>query len=164
VIHLRGIEKTDLDALAALDRECFRPGIAYSRADLRYYLCHPRSFSVAAEDELGIILGFVIAESYLEEGRGIGHVITVDVAPASRRHGLGRMLMEAVFDHLRASEAAMVRLEVAIDNAAAQAFYQRLGFVRTGRIPGFYPGGLDALIMEKSLTGNPAAAIPPMTP
>jgi ribosomal-protein-alanine N-acetyltransferase len=151
VIHLRGVERTDLDALFALDHNCFPPGIAYSRADLRYYLSHPRSFSVIAEDSAKHILGFVIAESHLEKGSPIGHIITIDVAPASRRHGLGRILMEAMLDRLREVGVATVRLEVAIDNTDAQAFYQRLGFVKTGRIRGFYLGTLDALTMAKPL-------------
>ncbi len=151
MIHLRGIERTDLDALFALDHECFRVGIAYSRADLRYYLSHPRSFSVLAEDSAKCIVGFAIAESYLEEGRRIGHIVTIDVAPAARRQGLGRMLMEAMLDHLCAADAVTVRLEVAIDNVDAQAFYERLGFVKTGRIRGFYLGTLDALTMKKPL-------------
>ena len=104
-----------------------------------------------AEDSAKLILGFAIAESYLEEGRRIGHVITIDVAPAMRKQGLGRMLMEALLDSLRAAEAVAVRLEVAIDNVDAQAFYKRLGFVKTGRIRGFYLGTLDALTMKKSL-------------
>jgi len=152
MIHLRGVEPADLDALFALDHKCFPPGIAYSRADLRYYLSHPRSFSVVVEDAAKSILGFAIAESYLEEGRRIGHVITIDVAPAARRKGLGRMLMEALLDRLRAVETAKIRLEVAIDNTDAQAFYQQLGFAKTGRIRRFYLGKLDALAMEKRLT------------
>jgi ribosomal-protein-alanine N-acetyltransferase len=51
-----------------------------------------------------------------------------------------------------AIETAKVRLEVAIDNVDAQAFYRQLGFVKTGRIRGFYMGKLDALAMEKRLT------------
>jgi ribosomal-protein-alanine N-acetyltransferase len=152
VVHLRGAKRADLDALYVLDQKCFPPGIAYSRADLRYYLSHPRSFSVVAEDAAQSILGFAIAESYLEEGRRIGHIITIDVMPAARRNGLGRMLMDALFDRLRVIETAKVRLEVAIDNADAQAFYRRLGFVRTGRIRAFYQENLDALAMEKRLT------------
>jgi ribosomal-protein-alanine N-acetyltransferase len=151
VVHLRGAKRADLDALYVLDQKCFPPGIAYSRADLRYYLSHPRSFSVVAEDAAQSILGFAIAESYLEEGRRIGHIITIDVMPAARRNGLGRMLMDALFDRLRVIETAKVRLEVAIDNADAQAFYRRLGFVRTGRIRAFYQENLDALAMEKRL-------------
>jgi ribosomal protein S18 acetylase RimI-like enzyme len=152
MIHLRGVEPSDLDALFALDHKCFPLGIAYSRADLRYYLSHPRSFSVVAEDTANSIRGFAIAESYLEEGRRIGHVITIDVAPAARRNGLGRMLMDALLDRMWAIETAKVRLEVAIDNVDAQAFYRQLGFVKTGRIRGFYMGKLDALAMEKRLT------------
>lgn len=152
MVHLRGAKRADLDALYVLDKKCFPPGIAYSRADLRYYLSHPRSFSVVAEDAARSILGFAIAESYLEEGRRIGHIITIDVMPAARRNGLGRMLMDALFDRLRVIETAKVRLEVAIDNADAQAFYRRLGFVRTGRIRAFYQENLDALAMEKRLT------------
>jgi [ribosomal protein S18]-alanine N-acetyltransferase len=152
MIHLRGVEPSDLDALFALDHKCFPLGIAYSRADLRYYLSHPRSFSVVAEDTAKSIRGFAIAESYLEEGRRIGHVITIDVAPAARRNGLGRMLMDALLDRMCAVETAKVRLEVAIDNVDAQAFYRQLGFVKTGRIRGFYMGKLDALAMEKRLT------------
>lgn len=153
VIHLRGVERPDLDALFALDQACFRPGIAYSRADLGYYLSHPRSISIVAEDDATKSLpGFVIAETHLEEGRRIGHIITIDVAPAARKSGLGRMLMEAMLDRLGTLGTAMVRLEVAIDNAVAQCFYQRLGFSCTGRIAGFYMGKLDALVMEKSLS------------
>jgi ribosomal-protein-alanine N-acetyltransferase len=151
VVHLRGAKCADLDALYVLDQKCFPPGIAYSRADLRYYLSHPRSFSVVAEDAAQSILGFAIAESYLEEGRRIGHIITIDVMPVARRNGLGRMLMDELFDRLRVIETAKVRLEVAIDNADAQAFYRRLGFVRTGRIRAFYQENLDALAMEKRL-------------
>ncbi len=151
MVHLRGAKRADLDALYVLDQKCFPPGIAYSRADLRYYLSHPRSFSVVAEDAAQSILGFAIAESYLEEGRRIGHIITIDVMPVARRNGLGRMLMDELFDRLRVIETAKVRLEVAIDNADAQAFYRRLGFVRTGRIRAFYQENLDALAMEKRL-------------
>jgi [ribosomal protein S18]-alanine N-acetyltransferase len=156
VIHLRAVERADLDALFALDHECFPPGIAYSRADLRYYLIHPRSTSIIAEEAAtGSILAFVIAESHLEEGRRVGHIITIDVATSQRRRGLGRMLMEAIFDRLRVAEVEAIRLEVATDNLDAQAFYRRLGFSPTGRIRRFYLGTLDALVMEKDLVEVP---------
>ena len=152
MIHLRGVERSDLDALFALDQKCFRPGIAYSRADLRYYLAHPRSLCVVAEDDsTKAILGFIIAESYLEHARRIGHIITIDVAPLERRKGLGGRLMNSMLDRLTSAGTAILRLEVAVDNIDAQAFYRRLGFSQTGRIRGFYLGRLDALVMEKTL-------------
>jgi ribosomal-protein-alanine N-acetyltransferase len=151
VIHLRGVERADLDALFALDQQCFRPGIAYSRAALRYFLNQPRSRSIVAEDDTSkAILGFIIAQIYLEHARRIGHIITIDVAPSERRRGLGRTLMQEMLDRL-AAEVSTVRLEVAVDNVDAQDFYRRFGFAQTGRIRGFYLGTLDALVMERSL-------------
>lgn len=153
MFRLRGVERADLDALFALDQECFRPGIAYSRPALRYFLSHPRSRSIVAEDTASkAILGFIIAEIYLEHARRIGHIITIDVATSERRKGLGRALMQAMLERLASTEVVTVRLEVAVDNIEAQGFYQYFGFAQTGRIPGFYLGTLDALVMERSLT------------
>ena len=150
MIRLRGAEIADLDALLAIDRECFRRGIAYSRAELRYYLSLPRSFSLVGEDEKPKqILGFAIAETYLEKGLPIGHIVTIDVRVSARRQGLGRTLMDSLLAHLAAAGAKEVRLEVAVENTLAQAFYREFGFSQTGRIRGYYMGKLDALVMEK---------------
>jgi [ribosomal protein S18]-alanine N-acetyltransferase len=149
VIRLRGVERSDLDALFTLDQQCFSPGIAYTKAELRYYLRHPDSFSVVAEDSAAVILGFAIAESYPEANGRIGHIVTIDVAQGARRQGVGRMLMEAILDGLRAVDTVAVRLEVAVDNGGAQAFYRNFGFVESERIRGYYLGTLDAFSMEK---------------
>lgn len=153
--HIRPAAREDLDALFALDQACFRPGIAYSKTELRYFLFHPRSVSIVAEDESGIT-GFAIVEFLFEEGRRIGHIITIDVPAARRRGGVGRLLMGSLLNSCRESEAAVVRLEVAVDNEAAIAFYQRLGFTQTGRMRGYYMGKLDALTMRLALTSAPA--------
>ena len=155
MIRIRQIERADLDHLFALDQICFRPGIAYSRADLSYFIRHPRSISYAAVDSAEQLLGFAIAESYLEHGMRIGHVVTIDVAPEQRRRGVGGQLMQAILDGLAKLKVGEVRLEVAVDNDDAQSFYARLGFEPVGRIPGFYMGTLDAITMRRPLH-NPA--------
>ena len=152
MIRLRGVEIADLDALFALDQECFARGIAYSRAELRYYLSRPRSFSVIAEDDANEdISGFAIAETYLEKGLPVGHIITIDVRASVRRQGIGRLLMDAVLAHLSVAATSEVRLEVAVENTLAQAFYRQFGFSTKGRIRGYYLGKLDALVMEKKM-------------
>jgi [ribosomal protein S18]-alanine N-acetyltransferase len=150
VVHIRLAAREDLETLFALDQVCFRPGIAYSKPELKYFLFGPASTSLVAEDE-GAIVGFAIIEHVLERNRRIGHVVTIDVAPAQRRHGVGRMLMDALLEACRKAKVFLVRLEVAVDNDGAIAFYKLLGFTETGRIRGFYLGKLDALRMEKIL-------------
>lgn len=145
-ITLRLAVREDIEQLFALDQACFRPGIAYSKPELHYLAFHPHSRSVIAADEKGIA-GFAILEIMLERGRRIGHIVTIDVAPERRRHGVGRLLMDEMFRLCREAGAALLRLEVAVDNDGALAFYRLLGFQELGRIRGFYLGKLDALQM-----------------
>lgn len=146
-IRIRPAAREDLDALFALDQRCFRPGIAYSKTELRYFLFHVRSVSVVAEDDEAIA-GFAIVEFQLEQGRRIGHIVTIDVAPEQRRRGVGRLLMDALLSTCRETKAESIRLEVAVDNEPALAFYKTFGFVETGRIRAFYMSKLDALTMQ----------------
>jgi ribosomal-protein-alanine N-acetyltransferase len=43
-----------------------------------------------------------------------------------------------------------ITLEVAVNNAGAQVFYGHLGYQQTGRIPGYYADGTNALVMRKA--------------
>ncbi|MBF7729914.1 GNAT family N-acetyltransferase [Pseudomonas sp. N040] len=52
------------------------------------------------------------------------------VAPAARRQGLAEALLNAARSMAEASGACGLQLETARDNHAAQALYERLGYVR----------------------------------
>jgi ribosomal-protein-alanine N-acetyltransferase len=149
-IRLRAFEASDLPELQRLDARCFPPRIAYSRAELEFFILHPRSTTMVAELR-GRIVGFCVVDWKLESGRKVGHFITIDVAPELRRHGLGRSLMQAGETSLAEMGCAAVALEVAINNIGALAFYEHLGYRQTGRIPGYYGDGSDALVLRKAL-------------
>ena len=55
-------------------------------------------------------------------------ITLVLVAPGDRGFGLGRSLVACVLDLVKRRGFTSCRLEVAADNAAAQAMYQQLGF------------------------------------
>jgi ribosomal-protein-alanine N-acetyltransferase len=151
VIQLRPFQRADIETLYRIDHICFAPGIAYSKAELRYYVQHPRSLTVVAETETKAIAGFCTGRLHSREGALFGHIITIDVLPDARRQGVGRMLLQAVEEHFLAKAAHCIRLEVAIDNLQARTFYQAMGYARMGMIPGYYAGRLDALVMQKEL-------------
>jgi len=152
-LTLRPAVSQDFAALYALDQACFPPGISWSRAELQYFLRYPGNIAVVAE-ESGRVAGFSIAGSQLRGGAPVGRLITIDVDPSMRRRGIGHQLLQAVEDPLRAQGAVAILLEVAVDNLSAQQFYTRHGFLRTGRIPGYYLGRIDALVMEKPLPAS----------
>ena len=59
------------------------------------------------------------------------------VAPSHRGHGVGRQLVEAFSNAMRAADRTRYELSVDADNREAERFYQRLGFVRVGEYDEF---------------------------
>ena len=97
------------------------------------------------------IQGFVLARL----AAGEAEILTIVVARANRRAGLGRMLMDAVMRHLYSERAEALFLEVDESNAAAIGLYRRLGFRDVGRREGYYSARdgrkSSALVMRRDL-------------
>ena len=139
----------DLAGLHQLDQVCFPREIAYSKAELQYFLTHPKCSCWIAEQPDDKLAGFVIFERANRHGRTTGHIVTLDIDPGERRRGLGTLLMQTAEEQMRQEGAGVLSLEVAENNPAAQQFYRSLGFVTRGRIAKYYGGMVDAEVMEK---------------
>lgn len=153
-MEMRPLVAGDAGALHALDQRCFPPGIAYSMAEIRGALAAAGGFHRGYAGEDGIaafILTVPARRAGARAGPKWGHIITVDVDPNHRRAGFGRSLMLAAEAHYAALGAPGLRLEVAVNNAPALAFYAGLGFRVVKPLPGYYAGDVDGLQMEKSL-------------
>lgn len=135
----------------ALDQACFRPGIAYPFEALHYFATHPQSLSIIAESDAEPCAGFCIVERVRRRELVYGHIVTIDVQPSLRRQGIGGILMQALEERLAELKATRCTLEVSVDDAGAQEFYIRHGYQVTARLPNYYMGSLDALLMEKLL-------------
>ncbi|WP_299151281.1 ribosomal protein S18-alanine N-acetyltransferase [uncultured Tateyamaria sp.] len=84
---------------------------------------------------------------------GEAELLTIAVDPARQGQGIGHTLMQQGMQQA-ATIADTVFLEVAQDNAAACALYDRLGFKVMARRPAYYQSGptrTDALVMRASL-------------
>jgi ribosomal-protein-alanine N-acetyltransferase len=149
MIRLRSFQMRDLAELHLLDQVCFPREIAYSRAELQYFLTHPKCSCWIAEQPEDKLAGFVIFERATRHGRPAGHIVTLDVDPDERRRGLGTLLMQTAEEQMKQEGAGVLSLEVAENNAAARQFYRSLGFVTRGRIAKYYGGKVDAEVMEK---------------
>ena len=151
MVHLRHGRRQDLAGLYQLDQACFPQEIAYSRAELEYFLAHPRCSCWIAEQPERKLAGFVILERARRQGVPTGHIVTLDVDPSARRCGLGTLLMRAAEKQMKQEGAGVLSLEVAENNAAAREFYRGLGFITRGRIAKYYGGRVDAEVMEKAI-------------
>jgi ribosomal-protein-alanine N-acetyltransferase len=166
--QVRDFRPSDFETLWSIDQDCFPPGISYSRTELRTYMRRAGSFTLVAESAgEGMntrrairrsndspehngreTAGFIVAESH---HRAIGHIITIDVIPAARRHGVGSLLLDAAEERLRSGGCLAVELETAVDNASALSFYKRHSYQIVRTFPRYYANGVDALVLEKDL-------------
>lgn len=146
ILREAGLE--DLEALYRLDALCFEPGIAYTRDHLRRFLRLQTARSTVAEID-GEVAGFALG---YRPRHGVAHVLTLDVDPRFRRRGLGEALLREVLSRLAEDGARETRLEVDVTNAAAIAFYERLGFRTLRRLENYYAAGRPAL--EMGLSGG----------
>ncbi|GBC81553.1 Ribosomal-protein-alanine acetyltransferase [bacterium HR10] len=147
-VSIRPMTVRDLQACWELDQRCFADGETYDRDTLRYLLTNPLVIARKIELPDGRMVGFVIGS--MEPG-GVGHVIALGVDPQWRRRGFGRLLMDALEEAFSEHGATIARLEVRVDNHAAQALYQKLGYTVTQHLPRYYTNGEDALLMMKPL-------------
>ena len=109
--------------------------------DTRHYL-------VALDGEQvvgGRVVGYAGLCDYPDEA----FVQTLAVAPAAQGRGLGARLLTALLDEADRRGQRTVSLEVRADNAPAQRLYDRHGFTRSGLRRGYYPGGVDALVLTR---------------
>ena len=146
-LRLRDYTPNDFDAIWKLDQVCFAEGIAYSRDEMRMYLALRSSFCILAEAD-GKLVGFTIVDSRPPRA---GYIVTIDVMPEMRRHGVASALLAETEERLRTQGSPGIRLEVAVNNHGAIDFYKRHGFLEIGTKPGYYNGRLDALSMQKKL-------------
>jgi [ribosomal protein S18]-alanine N-acetyltransferase len=144
-VTIRDYEPRDFESLFEIDRAAFVPDLAYSRAELRFYLQSPRSRTLVAEHE-GEVVGFAIGS--LERATS-GHVVTLDVRPGHQRRGIGRRLLQALEEGLWKLGARAFILETPAEEGGARRFYEKQGYVAIRRERGYYNGRRDAWRMVK---------------
>jgi [ribosomal protein S18]-alanine N-acetyltransferase len=147
---IREARGEDLERLHDIDRAAFVPALAYSRAELRFYMLARRSRTLVAEIG-GLAVGFVMARQI---GGLRGTVITLDVAPGHQRLGIGGELLAAVEAWLLTQGVREVWLETPADKSGARQFYEKHGYRLDRRRRGYYNGALDAWSMVKQLEEN----------
>lgn len=137
--------------LEMLHMACFHQG--WSAEDFNKLLSEPTVFGFSArpEGEPRKLIGFVLARLVVDEAE----ILTIAVAASSRKLGAGHALMDAVLRHLHHERAASLFLEVDHNNRAAQALYNRLGFIKVGDRPSYYQHAdgtyASALILRRDL-------------
>jgi len=148
---LRALLPADVPRVAELERQLFGPS-AWSEAMIAGELHAPGRWYLAAA--LGETL---VGYAGLWFDGDVTQVMTIGVAPAVQRQGVGSLLLGALVDRSRELGASAVLLEVRVDNAPAIALYERFGFTVLGRRRRYYqPEDVDAWTMRLDLAAEDA--------
>lgn len=133
------------EALAVLHAACFTVPRPWGAAEFAQLLARADTFVL--HEPAGILLGRALADE--------AELLTLAVAPDLRRSGTGARLVRRFLAEAAARGADTAFLEVAEDNAAARALYDKAGFAAAGRRRGYYahPDGrkVDALVMTRAI-------------
>lgn len=130
-------------AVAALERQCFStPWSEESiRAELENEQAHLWTLSVCRE-----VVGYIGLHLVLDEAS----VTNLAVAPAFRRKGYGKALLQTAVAFCEDMHCAFLTLEVRAGNTGAIALYRDLGFTERGRRKNYYQQPTeDALLLTR---------------
>jgi ribosomal-protein-alanine N-acetyltransferase len=151
-IELLPLTASDLKLAAALHEACFED--SWDAAALARLLAMSGSVGMLALIERQPV-GLVIARGTEDEAE----ILTLGVLPAYRRRGVATLLLECVGELSGEAGRTRLLLEVAEDNAAARALYDKARFVQVGRRLDYYRRGPEgksaAIVLARTLRSRP---------
>lgn len=130
------------EAMAAIHAAAFQPAEAWNAEAFRTQLAFPGVIGLVHPSGAMILVRIAADEA---------EVLTLAVAPDSRRHGLASALLHQAMAKLASHGALTLFLEVSDRNLPALALYRKAGFAEAGRRRNYYADGSDAYVMRRSL-------------
>jgi ribosomal-protein-alanine N-acetyltransferase len=145
-IEMVPMRAADLDEVLAIEyRLCDYP---WSRSNFSDSIESGYACWVCRVDT--VLVGYYVLMLAVDDA----HLLTIGVAPAHQRRGLGARLLRHAMEIALAGAARVLLLEVRPSNSAALALYRHFGFAQIGVRRGYYPaegGREDALVMTHAL-------------
>ena len=146
----RPMASLDLPVVVGMEREIYRTD-AWSVGQFKEELGNvPKNrLYIVAIDNKGKILGY--AGVFTPDIGLDADVLTLTVAPASRREGIGRAMLKELIAWAEERRAPAIYLEVREGNEEASPLYLSEGFQPVSRRSNYYSFGIDAVVMKKEL-------------
>lgn len=143
---MREMTEADLDTVLAIEQAVQR----YPWTHGQFADALKAGYWCAVDEQAGEVRGYAILMPALDEVE----VLTIGIAAAQQRKGVGRALLAAMLGQARERNMVRAFLEVRPSNEAAVSLYRRMGFAEIGRRRGYYrdaAGCEDAIVMAKEL-------------
>ncbi len=145
---IRLATRADALPIAEMARDLIEQGLGWSwtRERVLRSLRHPDTNAIVAVRD-GARVGFGI----MKYGDEDAHLLLLAVLPAAARRGVGRAMVGWLEASAHVAGTRRITLEARMRNAAARAFYLRLGYGPREVLPGYYSGREAGVRMVKEL-------------
>jgi ribosomal-protein-alanine N-acetyltransferase len=148
--RLRGVEKSDLVAIAELEATAFGTN-SLTRSALDVIFDPSGGLWLLAEDDEGVWGHSVNVHG---EDPNLGWIVGMAIHPERQRQGWGRVLLQATIERLLDYDMDVIRLLVKQDNKIARRLYETFGFHDTGQRIDHFGSGEDRLVMSLLVGGQ----------
>lgn len=146
-VSVSKVTDADIDALWQLEQRCFTSD-RLSKRRMRFYMSAPHAEFVLAKAG-GPVLGYALL--LCRRGTLLTRLYSIAVDPDARGLGIAGHLIDELERRALLRGKPFMRLEVAVNNQAAIALYEKRGFHQFGMYNHYYEDESDALRMQKAL-------------
>lgn len=149
-VNVRWMIRRDMPDVLEIERDCFE--YPWGEDDFLNCLRQRNCIGMVAvcDDERGMerIVGFIVYELFRKKL----HLMSIGVAIAKRRMGVGTQMIEKMVEKLSQQRRDTIGVEVRESNLSAQMFFQKHGFRAVSILKDFYEDTTeDAYSMEFQL-------------
>ncbi|GAA0820704.1 GNAT family N-acetyltransferase/peptidase C39 family protein [Colwellia asteriadis] len=166
-VHYRIAQSSDLNALVALENNCFEQDKLSKRSLQHWIKAHHGILLIAeryidASSELQQLIGYGLV--WCHKGTRLARLYSLAVAPACRGQHIASGLLAQLEQETLIRNHYFLRLEVAKNNGAAIKLYQGLGYRVFGEYSDYYEDHSDAYRMQKQLLRKTPSDFQTITP
>lgn len=140
MIQIREMQWDDLDQVMEIENACF--SVPWTETGFFTYLLRDDTLFLVAEDGEDIY-GYCGIVMVMDEG----DITNVAVASSMRNQGIGKMLLNKLFEATKNRGVNKIFLEVRESNAGAIHLYEKMGFVVTGCRKNYYEAPRENAIL-----------------
>jgi len=146
-ISVRRFRTRDLPRIEQIERASFAQDAYDRKLFAEFHHTCGDLFLVA--ERCGRICGYGI--TCIRAATGRAELVSIAVEPAARRKGAAAALLASTLRRLRLRHVERLGLMVKVTNRGARKFYEKHGFVKLRRVPGYYEDGKDGILMTRPL-------------
>ncbi|MBB1291755.1 MAG: ribosomal-protein-alanine acetyltransferase [Pseudoalteromonas rhizosphaerae] len=146
-VAVRAATDSDLKALLEIEQQSFNQDRLSARSFKRWIAAKHGILMVAESEQQ--LLGYGLV--WCHKGTRLARLYSLAVAPNAQGKGVAQQLLKALERATAERGRLFMRLEVAVNNKAAIALYEKLGYRVFGQYSDYYDDHSDALRMQKNI-------------